>query len=439
MRTPSRRRVLCFPWLLALGGACTAQVSMMVAAEVPAAAGWQAHTIHQSDGGIWYAHVDKVIDYFGPNEILAADDKGRFLLLSVYSGQWTAHACTPDGLWLAPSHSADVDPRVPGREMYAAGRAGSIHRITVRPQPFAKFSLETVEIGHVGGEEFHTVLAAELLPEQPGAELLVFAISGAVYRLVAEGPDHAFTLTKVADVAGRVRDAVIVPAAAAGQAPWILGVSRAGDLLRMRLTAAGLEHRVLLHEDCGLGRMALSPTVPGVCYVTRDDGLLLRVEISAEGNVARQPMLATGQGLRGVAAGRFHADGREAVACYGYGKVVQLVTRNDDGTFAVEDLYTGAQQGHWLVTGELDGRNGTDELVATGFDGAMVLLSRKPGYGLPGVAVPAEKVAVPGALDTTAPAPAGGLKVPSAVPVSSLPTVPVVVPEVPPVSNKPKV
>ena len=48
---------------------------MTVASEVPAAAGWQAHTIHQSDGGIWYAHIDKVIDYFGPNQILAADDK----------------------------------------------------------------------------------------------------------------------------------------------------------------------------------------------------------------------------------------------------------------------------------------------------------------------------------------------------------------------------
>lgn len=396
MATPSHRvpspSCLLAP-MLALGGACTAQVSMTVATEVPAAVGWQAHTIHQSDGGIWYAHVDKVIDYFGPNEILAADDNGRFLLLSVYSGQWTAHACTPDGLWLAPSRSADVDPRVPGREMYAAGRTGSMHRITVRPQPFARYSLETTEIGHVGGEEFHTVLAADLLPAQPGDELLGFAITGAVHRFTAEGPDHGFLRTKVADVAGRVRDAVLVPATEKGTAPTILGVSRAGDLLAMQLTPKGLEHRVVLHEDCGLGRIARSPTVPGVVYITRDDGLLVRVELGVDGTAVRQPMLATAQGLRGVAAGRFHSDGREAVACYGYGKVVQLVTRNHDGSFAVEDLYTGAQQGHWLATGELDGRNGTDELVATGFDGAMVLLSRKPGYGLPGVAVPAEKAA----------------------------------------------
>ena len=34
---------------------------------------------------------------------------------------------------------------------------------------------------------------------------------------------------------------------------------------------------------------------------------------------------------------------------------------------------------------ELDGRNGTDELIATGFGAQVVLLSRPPGYGLPGV------------------------------------------------------
>jgi hypothetical protein len=372
-------------------GGCLAQATMRVATEVPAAPGWQAHVIHEADSGVWYAHIDKAIDFYGPNEILAADDKGRFLLLTVYSGQWTAHSCTPDGLWLAPSHSADVDPRVPGREMYAGGRAGSIHRIVVRPQPFAKFTLETDEIGHVAGEEFHTVLASDLLPEHPNAELLAFAISGAVYRLEPEGPDRAFSITKIADLGGRVRDALIVPATPKDTAPSILGVSRAGDLLSMKLTARGLTHRVLLHEDCGLGRIALSPTVPGVGYITRDDGLLVRFEIGANESVARQPMLATSQGLRGVAAGRFYSDGREAVACYGYGKIVQMVTRNHDGSFATEDLYTGEQKGHWLVAGELDGRNGTDELLATGFDGVMVLLSREPGYGLPGVAVPAKK------------------------------------------------
>lgn len=33
-----------------------------------------------------------------------------------------------------------------------------------------------------------------------------------------------------------------------------------------------------------------------------------------------------------------------------------------------------------MCAGELDGRNGTDELVVTGYGGRIVLLARPPGY-----------------------------------------------------------
>lgn len=357
-----------------------------------AARGWTAHTVHQGDAGIWYAHVAKVVPWFAQHEIVATDDKGRFLVLSVYSGNWSAHSCVPDGLWLAPTRPADVDPRLPGRELYAAGRGGSLHQITMRDQPFAKFTLESREIGHVRHEEFHAIVAADLDASRPGDELLAFAISGSVYQVMPSGVSsettgETFVLAKLGEVPGRVRDVAVQPALP-GKSPQLLGVSRSGDLLAMELTDGRLTSRSLLREDSGLGRIALSPTHAGVAYVTRDDGLLLRIELAADGSLVRQPMLATDQGLRGVAAGRFFADGREAVACYGYGRRVQMVTRNQDGTFAVEDLLTTVQQGHWLAVGELDGRNSTDELVATGFDGAVVLLAREPGYGLPGVAVP---------------------------------------------------
>ena len=48
----------------------------------------------------------------------------------------------------------------------------------------------------------------------------------------------------------------------------------------------------------------------------------------------------------------------------------------------VETVFGSDDQGHWLTVGELDGRNGTDELVASGYGARMVLLSRPPGYGL---------------------------------------------------------
>lgn len=364
-----------------------AQAAPTVATPLPAASGWRAELIHKSDGGVWYARVDKVVDAFGQNEVLAGDDKGRLLLLSVYSGQWTAHSVVCDGLWLGPTRSRDVDPRVPGREIYAAGRAGSVHRVSLRPQPFGRFQLESVEIGHAAGEEFHAIVADDL---EPGGldELLAFGISGAVYQLRPESAGDAFTMRCVATLPGRVRDVVVVPAAN-GAPATAYAVSRSGDLLRLQIAGSSLQHRVVLHEDSGLGRIAMAKGRPGVFYVTRDDGVVLRVQLDAAGTVVRQPIYAGGVGLRGVAAGRFLADDREAVAVYGYDRTVQLIARGPGDTWQVETVFTSAQKGHWLAVGELDGRNGTDELIATGFDGDIVLLARQPGYALPGVAVPA--------------------------------------------------
>ncbi len=363
-----------------------AQTASAPAAPPEVLRGWRAQTIHRSDGGVWYAHVAKVVDAYAANEVIAADDEGRLLLLTNYSGVWTAHDCVPDGQWLAPSRPADVDPRVPGPELYAGGRGGSVHQVTLRAQPFAKFRVESREIGHAAGEEFHTVLAADLSPE-PGEELLAFAISGKVYRLRPAGDDGGFAMTAVADVRGRVRDALVV---SLPTGPIVLGVSRRGDLLRMQLRPDGLEARAVLREDSGLGRIAASPFAPDVFYVTRDDGVLLRIRLGEDDRCDREPILATAQGLRGVAAGRFFADGREAVAVYGYGKEVQLAARVGGGPWRVETLMAARQKGHWLTVGELDGRNGTDELLATGFDGEVVVLAREPGYGLPGAAVPVE-------------------------------------------------
>ena len=388
------------PVAAVLAVASTSQAPMTVATPVPAGSGWRAELIHHSDGGVWYAHVDKVVDFYGANEIIAGDDKGRLLVLSVYSGQWTAHSTVCDGQWLAPTRSADVDPRVPGREIYAGGRSGSLHRVTLRSQPFARFQLESIEIGHAGGEEFHAVLADDLVPGG-NAELLAFAISGAVYELRPEGAGEQFTMRKVATVPGRVRDAALTPGDGVAQ-PTIYGASRSGHLFAMRLGNGALEHEIVLHEDCGLGRVALAKDRPGVLYATRDDGVVLRVARGPEGRWGREAIFAGGQGLRGVASGRFFADDHEALAVYGYDKTVHVIARSAGGAWQTDAALTTEQKGHWLAVGELDGRNGTDELVAAGFDGDVVLLSRPPGYALPEVAVPAkEREAARAAKDGT--------------------------------------
>ncbi len=384
---PSRRAAAAFLPLLLV--ACQAPPAPAATAEAAAAAvvvadGWRADLAHDGDEGVWYAKVDKVVAAHGANEVVVTDDAGRFTLLTVYSGQWTAHSAVGDGQWLAPAHAADVDPRVPGAELYAAGKGGSLFRVTLRPQPFGKFSVEAREVAHAPGEEFHALVAGDFTPGGP-AELLLFGISGAVYEALPDG-EAAFALRRVASVNGRVRDVVVAPAAA-GEPPVLYGASRSGELLALRHAPGGVAVEVALREDCGLGRVALAPGRDDVVYATRDDGVLVRCERGADGAWHRAAIFAGEQGLRGVAAGRFFADGREAVAVYGYDRTVHLVSRLPGGAFTAEALLRAPQKGHWLAVGELDGRNGTDELVATGFDGQVFVLARTAGHGLPGVAL----------------------------------------------------
>ena len=44
-------------------------------------------------------------------------------------------------------------------------------------------------------------------------------------------------------------------------------------------------------------------------------------------------------------------------------------------------VYRDADKGHFLATCEVDGRNATDEILACGFGGRIVLISRPPGCG----------------------------------------------------------
>jgi hypothetical protein len=192
-----------------------------------------------------------------------------------------------------------------------------------------------------------------------------------------------------------------------GGPPRVIGVSRSGHLVELRFAGKRLEHRVLARETMGLGRIARRPPVSGhpeVVYVTRDDGVVLRFEQVAGGSFRREPIFAGPQGPRGIAAGRFYDDpSREAVAVYGYGQRVQIVSRVETGAWEVETIFEGEHRGHWLTVGELDGRNGTDELIATGFGGQVVLLARPPGYGLPEVAVDRSDVGASEPADDGAP------------------------------------
>jgi hypothetical protein len=367
---------------------------------LPSADGWNAFLVHAADVGVWTVAVLPVFGLYGSPEIVGLDDLGRCTVLISYSGKWTPLQTVQEGEWFGPVVHADVDPAYAGRELYVGGKRGNVYQI----RPHATGGFDARIVAHIAGEEVHTLAAADLSFDDPGDELLAFTHTGAVYALRPGDPREEFAREHVAQLPGRARDALVIPAPHGG-APSLAVANRAGEVALLKLGADGLKRRVILSESMGFGRIArrrmpaddrpvvgdLSPPdaiPPEVLYVTRDDGLVLRLEETTPGGSWQREVVYAGpQGPRGLVSGRFDTDpGRETLAVFGYDKKVQILSRADDGSWNVETVFTDIDKGHWLAVGELDGRNGTDEIVSSGYSGRIVMLARPPGYGLVGVA-----------------------------------------------------
>lgn len=359
---------------------------------LPAGNGWNAQLVLDHDVGVWTCGVVDAFEMNGALEAFGLDDKGRCILLSSYSGKWTPWPTVQDHEWLGAFAHAEIDPRRPEREIYVGGKRGNLYQIVVHKDG----TLDTARIAAFPAEELHTAIAGDLDPQHAGDELLFFTHLGNVYEPRARAGGFEFDVAKRAELAGRVRQALVLPqppGTPAGVAPWIAGVCRTGEVLLMRCKGAGLEVRELLHEEMGFGRIARrrqAPGAPEVLYVTRDDGLILRLEArgAIEGEWKREPIYAGPQGPRGIAAGRFDADSAvETLAVFGYSKRVELLSRRPgEPSFQVETIFVERDKGHWLETVEVDGRNATDELMGSGYGARIFILARPPGTGLQGVA-----------------------------------------------------
>jgi hypothetical protein len=352
-------------------------------AEVPLEAhgGWRGTLIiDQAPVGIWTVAALDVFPQFGCPEIAAMDDKGRFHALWSYSGKWTPVTTVHDSKWLGGLGYADIDPRVPGREIYVGSQSGNVWQVTVHLETFLDCRL----VAQLPGCEVHTLVAGELDPRNEGPELLVFTRPGALFELRprVDGLD-GFTSERLQQIDGCIRDAIVLPGS---DGPLrVATVGRHGKVETLRLGASGPEWHAVHEVAMGEGRLALRPPAQGqplVLYSTCDDGRVYRHEERARDSWTSELVYAGPQGMRGCAAGRFDADPSvETVAVFGYSERVELLSRRQ-GRWSVETIFVDVDKGHWLATGEFDGRNTTDELIASGYSGRVVLLARPPGHGL---------------------------------------------------------
>lgn len=346
-------------------------------------AGWRADLVLDLGGtGIWTVRSTQVFEEYGCPEIVGLDDEGRCHVLWSYSGKWTPATTVADGTWLGGLAQGDVDPRVPGRELYVGAQGGNVYEIVAHPRAHLDHRL----VANLENREVHTLITADVLAGHPGEELLAFTSPGALYVLAprADGLD-GFEVLERHEPWGRVRDALLL--SGDGGTPVIATAGRDGAVDLLRWGASGPARETIHRLPMGRGRLTRSPASEGVLYSTTDDGTVWRHERRTDGAWDSARIYVGHPGPRGLAAGRFTTDaGAESLVVFGYGKRVELLTRSDDG-WACETIFEDRDMGHWIAAAEVDGRNATDEIVLSGYGGRIVLLSREPGTGLPGALV----------------------------------------------------
>jgi len=360
--------------------------------EVPlesASENWQASlVIDNGETGIWTVESHDVFPQYALPEIVGLDDKGACHVLVGYSGKWTPSSRVYDGKWLGGLDHGDVDPRVDGPELYTGGMLGNLYQLRSYPEG----ALDARRIAHFPGKELHTIVSGDLDPRTPGPKLIVFTRPGGLYRVTPSGEHGEWESTLLEVLPGRVRDAVVLPERP-GKPREIATVSRAGWLNILTITEEGPRWTSVHEAQMGKGRLALRPLRQGepvVLYTSMDDGRILRHERGAGDGWSTEEIYAGPQGVRGIAAGQFDADPAvETVAVFGYSGKVQVLTRRSTG-WEVETVFEDRDKGHWLACAEVDGRNGTTEIIGSGYGSRIFLLSRPPGYGLAHIAIDPE-------------------------------------------------
>jgi hypothetical protein len=345
---------------------------------------WRAALVHDNgdQGGVWVVKAFRVRPNRGQQDIVGLDAKGRLLLFGGYSGRWHPRETIHEGAWLNGLVHADLDDRVPGKELYTGGKVGNLWQVVVHREGGA---IENRLIGRFPAERINILVAGDLRPDLPGNELAVFTAPGQLHLVTRDASaPGGFTSTHLQRTDSHSRDALLLPAVD-GAPPTVANAAANGVLELLTFGPGGVTSEVLYRSDVGMGRLTANRPGPGTplrIYTTCDDGNVLRSERAADGSWSTTVIYAGPIGPRGVAAGRFSDDPKaETIIIYGYSKVVELLTRTAKGPWKSEVIFEAKDKGHSLWTCELDGRNATDEVILAGYGKRIVQLFRPPGYG----------------------------------------------------------
>jgi hypothetical protein len=325
--------------------------------------GWSATVAYEGKSGFSGVAIGDA-DADSPGlEVAGASESGEIVLVRFPKGKPEATVLLRHGHEMTGLLVADIDPALPGAELYAGGSArGGDDNGVVFQFHFAGGKMGTRRLLETDG---YVHAMARLDGDPP--RLVVTTYSGRVL-LATPDPDK-WALRAIHEeprdlgVEGlKIKDVRTGPFAGR-PARTILFAAKSGRIVLLDPDDASKTELCRIEEG-GVAR--LSDVDDGGIWVACNDGRLLRLDRDGAREVFR-----SSEALRGAVVGRFAVPGGEArLAVYGYDRVCRAI-RVEGGDFP---LFTDSERGHWLAAGDLVPGNGSDELALAILSGRILIL-----------------------------------------------------------------
>lgn len=340
---------------------------------------WQTTTLwdaHEKIQGVRFGDADPRHPGI---EAVAVTRSGTVAIAGFTNGKVWSDTIYRHGVLMTGLCIADVDPTIPGNEIYIGGG-----RTTKAPNG------EVVQIALVDGHwRARTVWMApdvvhtfDTLPRLPGgtARLVAPTYAGTIHLLIPTKTGlwrdtllyrHTATGTDTNDLV--VKD--MHYGTVAGRANQLLFCTKGGDMVDVDLSDPSRSGRIY-RQKFGIARFTI--VSDGTLYGSCNDGCLIHLSY-VQGAWKVDTLYRDYAEGRGVVIGRFPCGGRAcSLAAFGYARTCRLFYDNGIG-WDTYTLFHDLDCGHWMVVADVIPGNDADEMLLGGYSGRMTLISRRRG------------------------------------------------------------
>lgn len=354
---------------------------------------WQPLVVHRTNGSIERIRCGRPDGADAKLQAVSVDQAGDVAWIQFDRDEPRAEVLYRNGAGLTGLAIADVDPSMPGEEIYAGGylpgwegaeRGGGVYQIVVTRSSGARAHVRQV---YSGDAYVHSIERVAAQRDGDPVRLLISTYGGEIRSLTPSSGDAPwdnrllFALPRSDDPeSNHAKDAAFLKSAAGRPAHEVLIAYRSGRLLFLDLDRPDLARAI--HEEPG-GLARVTADANGGAYVIGYTGRVLHFHRDGDG--FRYDAIddeGVDSGLRGIVRGRFPTPhgGVAHLALYGYHKQCRVLNPKCVGLVAdytqmdVDTIYVDAERGHALEAADIVSGNDADELLLGGASKQVTLL-----------------------------------------------------------------